>query len=112
MSETLTDDKARKAFNAALAKAQAKIEGAAKDSSNPHFKSKYADLSSAWAACRDALTEHGFSVMQFPDFDGEYVHVETILAHSEGFERSRTCRLPVSKRDAQGCGSAITYARR
>lgn len=112
MSDYVSEDTARKAFNAALAKAQAQIEGAARSSVNPHFKSKYADLSSAWDACREALTNNGFSVMQFPDFDGDLVHVETILAHAEGFERSRVCRLPVAKKDAQGVGSAITYARR
>lgn len=110
---TETDSEARKAFNAALAKAQGQIEGASKSSENPHFKSKYADLASVWEACRSALTDNDLSVVQFPDFDGaETVTVQTILAHADGFERSHTIRLPVAKKDAQGVGSAITYARR
>ena len=39
----------------ALAKAQAKVHGASKDKTNPHLKSKYADLASIWDAARDAL---------------------------------------------------------
>ena len=37
----------------ALSKAQGKMKGAAKDSANPFFKSRYADLASIWDACRD-----------------------------------------------------------
>jgi hypothetical protein len=51
---------------AALAKAQSEMGGAVKDSANPFFKSKYADLSSVWDACRGPLTKNGLSVVQFP----------------------------------------------
>ena len=40
----------------ALSKAQAQIKGAIKDSNNPFFKTRYADLSSVWEACRGPLT--------------------------------------------------------
>lgn len=111
-----TADDARKAFYAALAKAQGKIEGALKDKSNPHFRSKYADLGAVWDACRQALSENGIGVLQFPDVvEGERglrVVVETTLTHESGYERSFRLPMPVSKPDAQGIGSAITYARR
>lgn len=96
----------------ALALAQAEIEGARKDSNNPHFRSKYADLGAVWDACRVPLTKHGLSVVQFPRSSDGCVEVETILMHKSGEWMSDALRLPVSKQDAQGYGSAMTYARR
>lgn len=105
---------ARSKFYDALAKAQGEIDAAKRDSKNPFFKSKYADLASVREACRDQLSKHGIGILQFPDFDPEkkLVVVETILTHSAGFEKSFRTRLPIGKHDAQGVGSAITYARR
>lgn len=113
MSET-TISTAQKAFYAAMAKAQAKIEGAAKDKTNPGYKSKYADLASVWDACREPLTSNGIAVLQFPDYDPESkcVLLETIITHTDGYDKSFRLSVPVSKIDAQGIGSAITYARR
>lgn len=109
----------RKAFNAAMAKAQGAIEHASKTAKNDAFKregvaSKYADLSAVWSACREQLTSNGLAVMQFPDFDAESgcAVVNTIITHIDGFERSFYLRVPVRSRDAHGVGSAITYARR
>lgn len=97
---------------AALAAAQGEITGALKDSSNPFFKSKYADLAACWDACRAALSKHGLCVMQPTiDKDGQ-VYVVTTLAHSSGqWVRGW---LPVRTKDdsAQGQGSGLTYARR
>jgi hypothetical protein len=97
----------------ALAKVQATVEGALKDSNNPHFKSKYADLSSVWAACREQLCANGLTVVQFP---GEMVDnrmtMTTQLSHSSGEWMRGTLSIPLSKVDAQGYGSAVTYARR
>ena len=68
----------------ALSKAQSKITGALKDSSNPFFKSKYADLASCWDACRAPLTECGLAVIQTTQ-DGESgTQVVTRLVHSSG----------------------------
>lgn len=98
---------------AALAKAQGQITGALKDSSNPYFKSKYADLASCWDACRKQLSDNGLSVIQTTDVaaDGTPM-VVTTLAHSSG----QWIRgfLPVKAKDdgPQAQGSGITYARR
>lgn len=104
------------AFHAALAAAQSEIEGAAKDSDNPHYKSKYADLQSVWAACRAALTKNGLAVMQFPAVivgeRGLLVEVETIITHAGGHRESFVLGIPCAKADAHGIGSAITYGRR
>lgn len=101
---------------AALAKAQGEMEGATKDRENPHFRSKYADLGAVWDAIRDPLAKHGLSVSQWMRSaagDGSHaVEVETLLLHASGQFISDTFAVPVSKVDAQGYGSACTYARR
>lgn len=96
----------------ALCAAQAEIEGVVKDKENGHFRSKYADLGAVWEAVRAPLTKHGLSVVQFPRACDLGVEVETTLFHTSGEYLSDTFALPVSKRDAHGYGSAVTYARR
>lgn len=97
---------------AALAKAQGKIVGALKDSENPFFKSKYADLASCWDACRAQLSENGLAVIQTTDVIRDTVFVVTTLTHSSG-QWVRGI-LPVKAKDdsPQAQGSGITYARR
>lgn len=100
------------ALAAALAKAQSKMGPAKKDAVNPHFKSRYADLASVWEAARGPLTENGLAVVQTLDDSDRGACVVTTLMHSSGEWISGRLTLPVSKSDAQGYGSAITYARR
>lgn len=97
---------------AALSKAQASITGALKDSANPFFKSKYADLASCWDACRKQLTDNGLAVIQTTDVIDGVVFVKTTLAHSSG--QWIVGALPVKTKDEspQAQGSGITYARR
>lgn len=101
------------ALAAALAKAQATVEGALKGKVNPAFKSNYADLASIWDACREQLTANGLSVVQFP---GEVIEgrmtLTTQLSHESGEWMRATMAIPLAKIDPQGAGSAITYARR
>jgi hypothetical protein len=96
----------------ALAKAQAEIENASKSSVNPHFKSKYADLAEVLNTVRPVFSKHGISVIQAPSYEAGIAGVETMLMHSSGEWLSNTCSAPVSKQDAQGVGSAVTYLRR
>jgi hypothetical protein len=96
----------------ALAKAQAEIGNAGKNAANPHFRSRYADLAEVLNTVRPVFAQHGLSVMQFPGFENGMVSVETVIAHSSGEWISSTLHAPVSKHDAQGVGSALTYARR
>lgn len=100
------------AIAAALAKAQGAYSSASKDKTNPHFKSSYADLSSIAEACMPALSANGIAVVQRPNAQGAKVVVTTMLLHSSGEWMAGELELPVSKQDAQGYGSAITYARR
>ena len=98
---------------AAIAKAQSQIAGATKDKTNPHYRSKYADLASVWEACRGALTQNGLGVVQMTRFsEKDEVIVVTRLLHSSGQWLQGELNLPVSKADAQGFGSALSYARR
>jgi hypothetical protein len=102
-----------KGIATALAKAQANMGKALKQASNPHFRSKYADLGNVMDACLPALNEAGIALIQPTGEDEHGRFVETILIHGESGE-SLTCRVPliVSKNDMQGYGSAVTYARR
>lgn len=97
---------------AALAKAQGKITGALKDSSNPFFKSRYADLASVWDACRGPLSENGLAVVQLTESDDAGVYVSTTLAHLSGQWMRSRLRLSPKDSTPQGMGSAITYGRR
>jgi hypothetical protein len=98
----------------ALAKAQGEMKGAVKDSSNPFFKSKYADLASIVEAIRLPFAKNGLSYSQcIEPTEKDEVRVETMIMHSSGEWMScGVIALPVAKSDAQGFGSAITYARR
>jgi len=98
---------------AALAKAQGAMEGAKKDSANPFFKSKYADLSACWETIRKPFSENGLSVIQPPEpTDGTTVRLKTILGHSSGQWISSVVVMTPAKTDPQGIGSCLTYARR
>jgi hypothetical protein len=97
----------------ALVTAQAAMSHAAKDSKNPHFKSAYSSLASVIDAVRPALSANGLAFVQkLHTIDGG-VAVETVLIHESGQEMScGTLFIPASKQDAQGYGSAISYAKR
>lgn len=97
----------------ALATAQTQMGAALKTASNPHFRSKYADLASVMDACLPALNANGIAVVQPTGEDATGRYVETVLIHGESGERL-SCRVPliVQKNDMQGYGSAVTYARR
>lgn len=97
----------------ALAKAQASVEGAVKGKVNPAFRSKYADLASVWDACREALTQNGLAVIQSPGQLAEgRMEMTTMLLHASGEWVRGSLTIPLGKVDAQGYGSATTYARR
>lgn len=97
----------------ALAKAQGELKHAVKDSLNPHFKSKYADLASVWEACREALSKNGLSIVQCGgEFGNNIMPLTTMLMHSSGEWIKHTMSTPVTKPDVQGVGSCQTYMRR
>jgi hypothetical protein len=97
----------------AFVRAQAGFGAALKTSTNPHFKSRYADLSACIEAVIDSLHKNGFALLQKTHECETGVAVETILMHESGEQISGgILRVPASKLDPQGYGSALTYARR
>jgi hypothetical protein len=95
-----------------LPKAQASMGEVFKNANNPAFRSKYADLAAVIDAVVPALNRHGITLLQPAAFDGQAVRVATMLLHESGQWVRCTLSAPLSKRDAQGIGSACTYLRR
>jgi hypothetical protein len=97
----------------AMARAFAEIEAATKDSTNPHFRSKYADLTSVIEAVKPALISNGLFFTQRPHPADDGVSVETFVHHRNGEQLSLgILYMPANKRDPQGFGSALTYCKR
>jgi hypothetical protein len=100
-------------LHTAMAAAFGEIEAATKAANNPHYKTKYADIGAVIDAIKPALIKHGLFFTQHPQPSEDGVTVETVLHHASGESLSLgSLYLPASKRDAQGFGSALTYARR
>jgi hypothetical protein len=97
----------------ALAKAQGQFEHAKKDSDNPFFRTKYADLAAVYNASRAKLAENGLAVTQVTEFSPDGITLVTTLLHSSGqWMRSWYPVRPAKPNDPQALGSTITYARR
>lgn len=96
-----------------LAKALCEFQGKGikvkKDSDNPYFKSKYADLSDILDTIMKPLSECGLSVSQMPDGKG----LTTFLMHESGEWISSTYEFPIKETtNPQAHGAGITYAKR
>ena len=100
-------------FAKAFIEAQKEMGNATKDSLNPFFKSKYADLNSIREACLPALNKHGIAVLQpIVQVEGKN-YVKTLLLHESGESMECLTEIIFAKQnDAQAQGSGITYARR
>jgi hypothetical protein len=97
----------------ALARAQAELKNPPKESVNPHFKSRYADLATVRDVVVPVLAKHGLAVMQLPCELDDHPALTTLLVHGESGEWvETTIRLRPGKLDPQGVGSALTYLRR
>ena len=102
-------------LSAAITAAQSQMANAKKTSANPHFRSKYADLSEVLEVAKKPLNDNGLAIMQFPTTDperSELVGVETLISHSSGEWIRSVLFLQLTKIGPQPAGSAITYARR
>jgi len=102
-----------KEISAALVRAQKAFGPALKTSTNPHFRSRYADLAACVDAVIDGLNNNGIMLMQNLHESSSGVIVETVFIHESGQTISAgRLHVPASKNDPQGYGSALTYARR
>lgn len=97
----------------ALLKAQTEMSNPKKGSTNPFFKSKYADLNSIREAVIPVLNSNGISVLQpIVHTDGKNF-VKTILLHESGELMESLTEIVYNKiNDAQAQGSGISYSRR
>lgn len=96
----------------ALSTLQGELKDADKNALNPHFKSKYADLSEVLGNLRPLLAKNQLALSQFPSFENGIVSVTSLLAHASGEWIESTASAPATKQDVQGVGSAITYLKR
>ena len=96
---------------AALHKVQGQISGVKRDSTNPHFKNRYASLEAVIDAIRPALQANDLVVTQAPGrfTESGCIEITTTISHISGQSMHTIYEVPLSKRDAQGAGSALTY---
>jgi len=93
--------------------AQKEMRPASKDSTNPHFRSKYSDLSSVMDAIREPIGNNGLSVWQDATLDDHGVNVTTRIVHVSGqWVEFGPLTIPIGKRDAHSVGSACSYGKR
>ena len=96
----------------ALAAAQSEMKNAALNKTNPHFKSKYADLAAIRDAVVPVLAKHGLAITQTTGmYDGGFF-LHTTLRHESGEIIESAYPLPLDVSKPQAMGSALTYARR
>lgn len=94
----------------ALLAVQRAVGNVKRDATNPHFKSRYATLENVVAALRGPCVDNGIVITQAAgDITDGKVSIETRVMHESGEWMASILPLPVSKMDAQGVGSAITY---
>ena len=99
------------AFAEAFAKAQAELTNPPKNKVNPHFNSRYVDLSDGLDVIRKTFSKHGLAVIQGTSLDGDLTVLNTRILHKSG--QWMEWVYPVSGLDThQKMGSAMTYARR
>lgn len=114
---------AERAFNSAMAKAQAAMPTVAKSKKNDHTRSTYADLSDIEEQAMPVAYRHGFSVSFNPggvDERGNLLVNWTVM-HEDGHTKAGQAGFPLDGAGAQGktnktgiqaMGSTMTYARR
>ena len=97
----------------ALAKAQAAMQNPHFDRENTFFNNApYATLASVRDAVIPALSANNLSILQSPKYFDGLAGCEWILMHSSGQWQCGELLFPIQKKDAQGVGGAVTYARR
>jgi len=97
----------------ALAAFHADLPKVGKGSTNPAFKSKYADLADIVAVVLPALAKQGLAWIATPTFKDEVFVLAYELRHVAGETISGVWPLPdPTKAKPQELGSAVTYAKR
>lgn len=124
MQREVEHDQARKAFNRAMAAAQAEMLPIVRDAKNSHLNNKYAKLETIDAAIRPIYTDHGFSVRygSAPSPHEGWMRITCTVAHAAGYFEENHLDAPVTTTGSQGgrmaitpvqaIGSTVTYLRR
>jgi len=101
-----------KDLHAAVLALQGEIGTLQKNALNPHFRSKYLSLDALVEHVQPLLTKHGLIWITLP-IGNDGPRLEYHLIHAEtGADIAGSMPLLLEKQNAQGLGSAITYARR
>lgn len=100
------------ALSTAMAKAQAEMHNPRFDSTNPHFRSKFASLAAVRECVIPILAKHGISLTQFPVSQEGRAGCINHLSHESGEWMEESFTIPVDKQNAHGFASALTYAKR
>lgn len=102
-----------KEIAAALVNAQRAFQPAIKNSQNPHFRSKYADLGACIEAVIEALHLNDIALIQHTEESDKGVIISTTFLHKSGeIYEAGSLFVPASQQTPQAYGSALTYARR
>lgn len=101
-----------KEFSAAFSKFQGELKNAPKNSENPYFKNKYADLTGIIDTAKPILAKHGFSIIQGLSSEGKTATITTLLLHLSGEFIKDSLKLEAKDGSPQALGSAFTYGKR
>lgn len=122
MKERVEADTSRKAFNEALAAAQAEIPHVYRDKENSHTRSRYATLEGILERITPVITRHGFSISYgMADSPLTDHYRVTCRVSRAGHSQDYHADLPADGVGAQGksnktgiqaFGSTVTYGRR
>ncbi len=123
MKQAEDDRTAKREFNAAFTRAQAKIELVVAEQENIQTKSKYADLKAVLLKAKPVYTAEGFSLMYYPLKSSRETHqgVGVDIIHSGGHTEKRDGEFAIQTTgiagkammtQIHGEGSAFSYARR
>jgi hypothetical protein len=123
MQREIVEEQARRAFNVAMAEAQAEMMPIIRDATNPHTQSKYAKLETIDREMRPIYTRHGFAVRfgSAPSPNNGWIRIVCTVSHTGGYSETNYLDAPpddkgarggTSKTGVQAVGSAVTYLRR
>lgn len=99
-------------LDAAICAVQKELKHAKFDSTNPHYKSKFASFGAVVDSCRDLLTKNGISLTQWcvHNDDGKLHLVTRVALNGEWMLGEMS--IPVTQQTPQQYGAATTYAKR
>jgi len=98
----------------AMVKAWGEIGSVVKDRENTFHKNKYATLDAILAYTKPILASNGLALVMPPTVTPEYIKIGAVLYHESGqmLDLDAGMQIKITKNDAQGIGSAITYGKR